>query len=283
MTGSARVAHEERVEGPGGFKIFTRSWRPDSTPRAVVVICHGVNSHGGQYTWTAGELVSAGYAVYALDLRGRGQSEGERFYVDSVRDYVGDLRATVKLAKSREPGLPVFVLGHSAGGVVSCTYALEYQSEIAGLICESFAFQVPAPDFALSTIAALSRVAPRFPVLKLKNRDFSRDPKAVEILDADPFTQNEVQPARTVAALFRADQRLKKEFPKITLPVFILHGTGDRATRSSGSQFFYNTAGSKDKTLKLYEGHAHDLLNDIGKEAVMSDIKGWIERRVPAP
>jgi alpha-beta hydrolase superfamily lysophospholipase len=283
MTGSARIAHEERIEGPGGIKIFTRSWRPDSTPRAVVVICHGVNSHGGQYTWTAGQLAAAGYVVYALDLRGRGQSEGKRFYVEHVRDYVGDLRATVKFARSREPGLPVFVLGHSAGGVVSCTYALDHQSEIAGLICESFAFQVPAPDLALSTIAAISRVAPNLPVLKLKNEDFSRDPKAVEVLNADPFTQNETQPARTVAALFRADQRLKREFPKITLPVFIMHGTADKATRSSGSQFFYDTAGSKDKTLKLYEGHVHDLLNDIGKEAVMADIKGWIERRVPAP
>jgi alpha-beta hydrolase superfamily lysophospholipase len=84
-----------------------------------------------------------------------------------------------------------------------------------------------------------------------------------------------------VAALWRADQRLKKEFPKITLPVFILHGTADKATKVSGSQFFYNTAGSKDKTIKLYEGHYHDLLNDMGKEAVMGDIQGWIEKRVP--
>jgi len=276
------MVKEESIQGSGGVKIFTRSWRPDAKPRALVVICHGVNSHSGQYAWTGDQLAAAGYSAYALDLRGRGKSDGERFYVDDIKDYVRDLDALVKLAKSREPGLPVFVLGHSAGGVVSCTYALEHQQEINGLICESFAFQVPAPDFALSAIAAFSRIAPRAPVLKLKNRDFSRDPKAVEMLNADPLTHNEVQPAKTVAALFRADQRLKKEFPKITLPVFILHGTADKATRASGSQFFYNTAGSKDKTLKLYEGHVHDLLNDLGKEAVMADIKGWIEKRVPA-
>jgi alpha-beta hydrolase superfamily lysophospholipase len=86
----------------------------------------------------------------------------------------------------------------------------------------------------------------------------------------------------TVAALVRADERLEKEFPHITLPLFILHGTVDKATVPSGSQFFYDTAGSRDKTLKLYEGHFHDLLNDYGKEAVMADIKGWIDRRLPA-
>ena len=280
--GAARVAKEERIEGPGGVKLFTRSWRPESRPRAVVVICHGVNSHSGQYLWTGEQLAARGCSVYALDLRGRGKSEGERFYVENIKDYVGDLHALVKLAKTREPGLPVFVLGHSAGGVVACTYALEHQSEINGLICESFAFQVPAPDLALSAIAAFSRIAPRLPVLKLKNKDFTRDQNAVEVLNADPLIANEVQPAKTVAALFRADQRLKKEFPKITLPVFILHGTADRATKSSGSEFFYISAGSKDKTLRLYDGYFHDLLNDVGKEAVMSDIQRWIEKRAPA-
>jgi acylglycerol lipase len=141
---------------------------------------------------------------------------------------------------------------------------------------------VPAPDFALAAIKSLSRVAPRLRVLKLKNEDFSRDPKAVQALNADPLTQNEVQPAKTVAALVRADERLKTEFPRITLPVFILHGTADKATVPSGSQFFYDTAGSRDKTLKLYDGHFHDLLNDVDKEKVMADIKGWIEARLPA-
>jgi alpha-beta hydrolase superfamily lysophospholipase len=168
-----------------------------------------------------------------------------------------------------------------AGGVVSSIYALENQTELAGFICESFAFQVPAPGFALAAIKGLSHIAPRLPVLKLKNEDFSRDPKAVEALNNDPLTAQEVQPAITVAALVRADERLHDEFPLITLPVLIVHGTDDKATVCRGSQFFYDTAGSKDKTLKLYEGHYHDLLNDLGKEQVMADIRGWIEARLP--
>lgn len=278
----AQAPSEETFEGVGGVKIFFRSWRPEGQPRAVVVICHGVNSHGGQYFWVAEQLIASGLAVFAVDLRGRGKSEGARFYVDDVAEYVSDVAHLIKLAKSREPGLPVFLLGHSAGGVVSCTYTLDNQSELAGLICESFAFKVPAPGFALGLIKGLSRIAPRLPVLKLKNEDFSRDPKAVQALNNDPLITKEVQPAKTVAALVRADERLEKEFPRITLPVFILHGTADKATVPSGSQFFYDTAGSKDKTLKLYEGHFHDLFNDFGKETVMADTKSWIDKHLPA-
>lgn len=278
----AQSVKEEVFESAGGLKIFLRSWRPEGKPRAIVVICHGVNSHGGQYVWAAEQFVNSGYSVYALDLRGRGRSEGERFYVEEVADYVSDVAGAVKIAKSREPGLPVFVLGHSAGGVVSSVYMLENQAELAGFICESFAFQVPAPGFALAAIKGLSHIAPRLPVLKLKNEDFSRDPKAVEALNNDPLTAHEVQPAITVAALVRADERLHDEFPLITLPVLIMHGTVDKATVCQGSKFFYETVGSKDKTLKLYEGHFHDLLNDIGKEDVISDITAWIDKHVPA-
>src|SRR5260221_4816021 len=142
--------NEERFEGVGGLKIFARSWRPEGKkPRGVVVIVHGFNSHSGYYTWVAEKFVASGLAVYALDLRGRGKSDGERFYVQKFADYVSDVATYVTMAKSREPGLPVFLLGHSAGGVVSCVYALDHQSEITGLICESFPFQVPAPHFAL--------------------------------------------------------------------------------------------------------------------------------------
>jgi len=272
---------EETVNGKDGNQIFFRCWRPAGAPSAVVAICHGVNSHSGQYDWTARQLAESGFVVYALDLRGRGKSSGERFYVDHIEEYVGDLATVIDLAKTRESGLSVFLLGHSAGGVVSCVYTLEHQAEIDGLICESFAFKVPAPDIVLSAIKGLSHLAPHFGVLKLHNEDFSRDPEAVRALNADPLIAGEVQPASTVAALTRADERLKKSFGQITLPVFIMHGTVDKATVPAGSQFFYEHAGSPDKTLKLYEGHYHDLLNDYGKEDVLADTTHWIRQHLP--
>jgi alpha-beta hydrolase superfamily lysophospholipase len=270
-------------EGVGGLKIFTRSWHPTQRqPRAVVVIVHGFNSHSGHYLWVGEQFSANGLAVHALDLRGRGQSDGERFYVTKFEDYVNDVATFVTMAKADHPGLPVFLLGHSAGGVVSCIYTLEHQAELAGLICESFAHEVPAPDFALAVLKGLSHIAPHAHVLKLNNEDFSRDPKVVEAMNTDPLIAHEVQPTQTVAEMVRADERLKQEFGRITLPVLILHGTLDKATKPSGSQRFFDTAGSTDKTLKLYEGHFHDLLNDIDKEIVMADIQQWIDTRIPA-
>lgn len=273
---------EERVAVDGGLTIFLRCWSPQVDARGVVVIVHGFNSHSGEYEWVGRELAARGLSVYAPDLRGRGKSDGERFFVSSFAEWVRDVAAIVALARAREAGLPVFMLGHSAGGVVSCIYTLEHPSELAGLVCESFAHEVPAPDFALAVFKGLSHVAPHAHVVRLKNEDFSRDAQVVHAKNSDPLIAHEIQPTQTMAEMVRADERLRREFPLITLPVLILHGTADKATRPSGSQRFYETAGSRDKTLKLYDGHFHDLLNDIGKEDVLADITAWIGAHIPA-
>ena len=265
----------------GELSLFFRSWHPSGDARGVVVIVPGFNSHSGYYMWVGEQFAADGLAAYALDLRGRGKSDGERFYIDSFDEYVSDVASFVKLVKSRERQLPLFLLGHSAGGVVACMYTIEHQSELAGLICESFAHQVPAPDFALAVFKGMSHLAPHAHILHLKNADFSRDPQAVAAMDADPLIDHETQPTKTLAEMVRADERLKNEFSKITLPVLILHGTADKATRPSGSQLFFDTAGSKDKTLKMYPGMYHDLLNDVDKETVMSDITRWVDAHLP--
>lgn len=275
-------ANEEFLDRENGLRIFVRSWHPSDPLKAVVAICHGVKSHSGYYHWIAEQLVANGFAVYALDLRGRGRSGGERFFVEDVSQYVGDVSALIDLTRRREGDLPLFLLGHSAGGVVASTYVLDNQERLAGFICESFAYQVYAPDFLLSVIKGLSRVAPRLPVLRLNNSDFSRDPAVVAEMDADPLIANEVQPMATVAALVKGTERLNAEFGSIQLPLLILHGTDDKVTRPSGSKEFHQEAGSSDKTLKLYDGHSHDLFNDIGRERVLADIVAWMEARLPA-
>ena len=274
----AHTAADATFESVGGLNIFFRSWRPNVKPRGVVVIVPGFNSHSAYYAWVAQQLVDLGLAVFALDLRGRGKSDGERFYVEKFADYVSDVTTLTALAKSREPGVPVYVLGHSAGGVVACLYAIEHQTELAGLICESFAFQLPAPDFALAVFKGLAHLAPHAHVLHLKNED---DPAVVAAMNSDPLIAHETQPTQTLAAMVRADEQLQKALPLITVPLLILHGTLDKAAKPAGSQRFFDAAGSADKTLKLYDGGVHDLLNDIDKETVIADIKGWIGARLP--
>jgi acylglycerol lipase len=277
------AAISERIETTKGLTLNVRAWIPEGAPRAIVAIVPGFNSHSGYYAWVGAHLAAAGLAAYAVDLRGRGASDGERFYVDAFTDYMADVDAMVTLARGRHAGLPVFVLGHSAGGVVACLYTLDHQAELAGLICESFAFRVPAPDFALAVLKGLSHLAPHAHVLALKNEDFSRDPAVVAAMNADPLIAHESQPTRTVAEMVRADTWLEQNMASFHLPLLILHGTADKATRPDGSQFFFAAATSSDKSLKLYYGHFHDLLNDTGKDTVLADITSWIGARLGEP
>ncbi|MFN4097706.1 MAG: lysophospholipase [Sphingomonas sp.] len=272
---------EQRIVQPDGTGITLHSW-PLADAKAVVVLQHGFNAHGGHMQWPAEQLNAAGYACYAVDLRGRGTSDGPRYYVEQFDDYLADLQLAFDQARADHPGLPIFLIGHSAGGVIATSYALKHQAQLAGLVCHSFAFRVPAPRFALNLLQWIGGFLPRLGVLKLKNADFSRDPTHVAMMDSDPLIANETQPARTVGELWAADKRLEVSFGAFSMPILIIHGTSDHATLPVGSRFFFDHAGSSDKTLKLYDGHYHDLLADTGKEAVMADILGWIAARLPA-
>ena len=276
------MKNEQTFEGVGGLNIFMRSWRPEGTPRGVTVLIHGFNVHSGYMTWPAERFAADGFAAYALDLRGRGKSEGERFYVERFSDWLGDVDRLVEIARAENPGVPMYVLGHSAGGVIASSYVFEHQDKIAGLICESFAFDVGLPDAAALLIKGISHIAPHLHLYTLKNEIFSRDPAVVAAMNSDPLIANEKQPAETAAELIKAAERLNENMPRFTVPVFIIHGTDDKATRPEGSQYFYDNVGSADKTLKLYEGGYHDLLNDIDKEIVMADILAWVNERIPA-
>jgi acylglycerol lipase len=275
------MKNEGTFEGVGGLRIATRTWLPKGAVRGIMILIHGFNSHSGYFAWSAEQFTDAGFAAYALDHRGRGKSEGERFYVDKFSDWLEDVDKLVEIARMENPGVPVYVLGHSVGGVIASLYVFEHQPEIAGLICESFAFDVGLPHLIQLALEGTSYLIPHLPVYSLKNEIFSRDPKVVAEMNNDPLIANEKQPAETVSEVLKAAARLKEIMPSFKVPVFIIHGTDDKATRPEGSQYFYDNVGSADKTLKLYEGGYHDLLNDIDKEIVMTDILAWVNERMP--
>lgn len=179
-----------------GQKVFYRNWKTTEKPKAVVVIVHGFNSHSGYYQWTAEQLTSSGFETYAIDLPGRGNSDGERFYIADNNEIVSDINQLVSIIKEAHSSLPIFVLGHSAGGVLSALFMLDHQDRVNGFICESFAYQVPAPDFAIAVLKGLSHIAPHAHVLKLKNEDFSRDETAVATMNNDPLIAHEVMETR---------------------------------------------------------------------------------------
>lgn len=273
---------ESSFTGADGLQIFTRTWNPQGDPRAIMVLIHGFNAHSGYMEYPAEQFSANGFVCYALDLRGRGKSEGERFYVEKFSDYLDDVHSLVDIARMEHPGLPIFVLGHSAGGVIATSYVYEHQADIAGLVCESFAYDVGLPNAVSLILKGISHLTPHLHVFSLNNADFSRDPAAVERMNTDPLIAKESQPAETAAVMLTAADALTGHFPDFKVPVLIIHGTADKATRPAGSEKFFDLAGSTDKTLKLYDGHYHDLLADVDKEVVMADILNWVEERIPA-
>lgn len=279
---NATSTQELTVSGKDGESLFYRAWRPTHTPaRAVLLIVPGFKSYSGRYTWAGAELAKAGYAVYALDLRGRGRSEGAAYTVRDFDEYVADVEVVASAVKSKEGDIPFFVAGHSAGAVVALLYTLKHGAEIAGVIAMSIAQELPAPGLALSLFKRLSGVLPRVPILKLKAKDFTRDSSILASMNADPFIATETEPLQTVAALVRAGEQLSARIPQLKVPVLFLHGTADHAARPSGSEHLYAATRSADKQLKLYEGVLHEPLADVGREHVMDDLLQWLEQRQP--
>src|SRR5262249_17244186 len=154
-------------------------------------IVPGFNSHSGQYLWVGEQFAAKDLAAYAIDLRGRGRSEGERYYVEKMEDYTDDVATLVRTAKSENPGLPVFVLRHSACGLVLSFSLLYPQEEFDGLICEYLALDLPVPGFVLLLLKGFDYIAPSAHVYSLKTQDFSRDPLVVEAINNDPLIKGE--------------------------------------------------------------------------------------------
>jgi acylglycerol lipase len=265
-----------RLTGAGGIEIFWQAWVP-ADPRAVVVIAHGAGEHSSRYAHVATRLVDAGYAVYALDHRGHGRSQGRRAVVDRMSNVVADLHTFVDLAASRHPGRPVFLLGHSMGGAIALAFAPGHQQDLAGMALSGPVAVLEAASPALRLAAkVLSALTPNLGVFGVDPSFVSRDPEVVRAYREDPLVFHGKLPARTVAELAGAVEGFPSSVPSIRLPLLLMHGTADKLAPPAGSTMVHERAGSADKTLKLYEGLYHEILNEPEQETVISDLLGWL-------
>lgn len=277
------IAAEGFLAGAGGRRIFWQSWSPDSEPRAAVIIVHGASEHSGRYGHVAQALVADGYAVYALDHRGHGRSDGPRAVIDRLARAVADVDRLVSQVRVGHPELPIVMLGHSMGATVAISYTIRHQERLRALILSgplAALEAAPAPLRMLGRVLAV--LAPQLPLVDIDASLVSRDPEVVRDYEADPLNHHGKLPARTIDELARAIDDFPEAVTTITLPVLILYGTADRLAPPSGAQMLERRIGSADKTTIAYPGLFHEILNEPEREAVLTDIRGWMAERLDA-
>lgn len=276
------MLHREEFFSAGdGLRLYQQHWLPDGDARATVIVVPGLSDHSARHARLAEELCGRGYGVYAMDLRGHGCSDGPRCYIGSFDEYLDDLDVLVDEVRCRESGKPLFLFGHSMGGLVVSAWAIARQPALAGLILSGPLLRVPDRIYpGLRHVAGLmSRLTPRWRLLRIDFSRISRDPQAVARFHADPLVFHGRLPVRTGAEILRAVRLVSEHRQRVRLPLLILHGAADELCDPEGSRELYQHAASSDKTLRLYEGLFHDVQHDPGEAQVRADLVDWLDQR----
>lgn len=270
-------------ETSGGLELFEQWWRPEGTPRGVVLLVHGYAEHSGRYEEAGEFLAGRGYAVEAFDLRGHGRSEGRRAVVGSMNEYLVDLGHFLRIVRERHPGRAIFLLGHSMGGCIATLYAITRKPSLDGLVLSGPAIGGMTPPLPLRVgVSLLARVKPEAGTVPFRADSISRDPAVVSSYVADPLVYTGKMKAGLAAAFLRATERIAREMEEVELPLLVMHGTADTAAPPRGSEELYARTNTHDKTLKLYEGLYHEIFNEPEREAVLADLAAWLDDHTPA-
>jgi acylglycerol lipase len=276
---------EGSFTGARGLRIHWQAWEPDGPRRAAIVLAHGAAEHVGRYGHLLERVLPAGYCVHALDHRGHGRSEGQRSVIDRLGHALADLDTFVDLVRGEHPDRPLFLLGHSMGGSLALSYALEHQEKLDGLILSSPAAKLgTATPVERALGKLLSAVAPSLGVLDVDPDGISHDPAEVEAYRTDPLVHHGKLPARTVAELSREIETYPGRVEALTVPLLAIHGSGDPITPPEGSRIVHDGASSQDKTLRMYDGLYHEMLNERAEDRarVLDDLMAWLDERAPA-
>ncbi len=270
---------EGKFQGVRSASIYYQGWLPEGDVKAVLMVVHGLAEHSGRYMNVVDHFVPLGYAVYGLDHLGHGKSEGTRVFVERFSDLTDNLKTFFDMIQKWQPGKPVFILGHSMGGLISSAYLLDHQDELKGAVISAPAVKIP--DTISSTTITLgrilSKIMPKAGLLALDANGVSRDPQVIKAYVTDPLVYTGKTTARLAAEMLGAMQRVTDEAGKIRLPLITIQGSADKLVDPGGAQMLYNKASSKDKTIKMYEGLYHEVLNEPERGIVLADVEAWLQ------
>ncbi|ETW96907.1 MAG: hypothetical protein ETSY2_45565 [Candidatus Entotheonella gemina] len=244
--------------------------------KARVVIVHGLGDHSGRHLSTIDQLTAAGYECVRFDLRGHGESEGRRQWIDSFEDYIEDVLAIFDWVEGHLSAKPVFLHGHSLGGAICLRFAAHYQDQLSGLFVNAPAYKLGDGVSAFKILVA--KIMNRFlPGLTMKSSvditALSRDPEVVMGCQTDPLVCG-FNTVRQGYEILKVLPLMIDEVKTITIPVLFTHGQQDRLIQWQGSKELFNICSSGDKELLCFEEAYHELHNDFDREAYFQKILG---------
>jgi alpha-beta hydrolase superfamily lysophospholipase len=273
---------ERNFDGLGGVRIVYDVWTPDTPPRAVVVLSHGLGEYARRYDHVAQRFADAGLVTYALDHRGHGRSGGKRVLVRDISEYTADFDTLVGIATREHHGLKCIVLGHSMGGGIVFAYGVERPDNYDMMVLSGPAVAAQDQVSPLMAFAAkvLGVVAPGLPVQELDVNAISRDPAVVAAYNADPLVYHGKVPTGIGRALLQVGETMPQRAPALTAPLLVVHGSDDRLIPVEGSRRLVECVGSTDVTLKVYPGLYHEVFNEPERGQVLDDVVSWILKRL---
>jgi alpha-beta hydrolase superfamily lysophospholipase len=264
-----------------GSNIFYKCWLPKDDIKAVLLVVHGLAEHSGRYMNIVNEFVPMGFAVYALDHIGHGKSDGIRGYVNRFSDYTNTLKIYLDKVLLWQTGKPIFLIGHSMGGLISAEFLVNYDTELAGVIFSAPSIQAPKKTSIWLVMAGklLSKFLPKVKLIKLTSSSVSSDQKVVNQYFDDELVYNGKTTARLAYEIFISMEMLVKNLYKINLPIIIFQGSQDKLVHPDGAQLLFESVQSSDKTLKIYSEMYHEVFNEPDHEKVLNDLRYRLESR----
>jgi acylglycerol lipase len=269
---------EGNFKGVRNTNIYYQAWLPEGKVKAVLLITHGLGEHSGRYMNVVNHFVPLGYAVYGYDLIGHGKSEGAREMVKRFEDFTDTLTIYYDMVKGWQMGKPIFLLGHSLGGLTAAYYLLDHQAKFQGAVISAPLIKA-AENVSQATIVMgkiLSILAPKAGLMPLDPNGVSSDPAVVKAYIDDPLVYHSKIPARMAAEMLKAMIRVTAGAEKITLPFITLQGSADKLVDPGSAQMLYDKARSKDKTIKVYKGLHHEVFNEPERARVLKDVENWL-------
>jgi alpha-beta hydrolase superfamily lysophospholipase len=264
-------------------RLFEQSWAP-AEPKVVLGLVHGYGEHSGRYEAAARHLADRGVAVQAFDLRGHGRSEGKRCFVRDFGEFLTDVDAMLELAARRWPGTPLFLMGHSLGGLIASHYVIDRSPALSGLVLSapSVSLGNDFPPLKRKLAEVAGGALPWLPTVRFPSDSLSRDASVVEAYRKDALVYHGRTPARTASEIIRSIHAVQERTAAIALPLLVMHGSQDRIADVEGSRMLHDRAGSSDKTIRVYEGLYHEIMNEPEREVVLAELATWLDSRAEA-